>query len=367
MSNPWIGLMMQDEKNMIAEQVSPKVKLPTASPSKNWAMSGGTYCGYTTCYYGPEGSGKSLASMIDVAALHKADPEAIAMLISTEFRSPAPEKLRALGVDPARLWVRQANTLHDVFDWVSSKDSVFKNSDGTDGAPGMLYMLMGDKSRKLPPANIKALIVDSIKDIQGPREQAAISSEANVMGDLSKFLNPALRQILPVIRDYDLMTIFIQQVNMNMDADEVKYQNKKWIIPSGQSLKHFCETMALVERVTSKDSKIFSKEMESVRELPVQEGHTIRLKVEKANLDSPFREAEFQIHYKKGVVNVGLEVAKLAFGLGIVRHPMNDKGKPINTQYEYKDKKWIGYDNMVNEFEANVEMMNDIMVECYKK
>lgn len=311
-------------------------------------------------------SGKSLASMLAVAALHKADPEAVAVLVTSEMRAPSAARLLPLGVDPDRLFIRCANTLHDVFDWITSKDSVFKNSDGSDGAPGLLYMLMGDKERKLPPLKARALIIDSIKGIQGPKEQAAKSSEDTIMGDLSKYLNPALRQILPVIRKYDIMTILVQQVNMNMDADEVKYQNKKWTVPSGQSLKHFCEKMALIERVNSKDSKIFNDSMHSIRELPVQEGHTIRVKVEKDNSDSPFREAEFQIHYKKGVVNVTQEVCSLAINLGIISHPLNDKGTEIRSQFVFGDNKWIGFDKMVAELETRPEVVQEIMNACYR-
>jgi len=187
------------------------------------------------------------------------------------------------------------------------------------------------------------------------------------MGDLSKFLNPSLKVILEIIRKYDLMTIFVPQVNMNLNPDEVKYQNKKWVIPNGQSLKHFCETMALVERVESKDSKIFDDSMKSIREIAVQNGHTVRVRVEKANLDSPFREAEFQVDYRKGIVNTALEVAKLAANLGVISHPVNpETGKAIAAQWVFEgangvSKKWIGFANAINEIEANPELQSAVM------
>jgi RecA/RadA recombinase len=320
MTSKWMSMFCKDEKNIIATDVVPKTKLMTDSPSLNWALGGGFYCGYTTVLYGSESSGKSLTSMIAVAALHRSDPEAIACLVSTEMREEPKDRLKNLGIDPERLFIRNANTLHDVFDWVASLDSNFTNSDGTRGGAGLAYALEQG-------APIKALLIDSIKGIQGPREQDAISAEKEIMGDLSRFLNPALRKILPVIRKYNLMTIFVQQVNMNMNQDEVKYYNKKYTIPSGQSLKHYAETMALIERVEKK--KIFNDEMKGVRKLPIQEGHTIRVKVDKANLDKPFREAEYRIHYSKGVVDQGIEIALLATGLGVIYHPITEKsGKP---------------------------------------
>lgn len=354
-TNKWMSMMLKDEKNLKASEVLAKVRIPFPSPSLNWAFSGGLTPGYSTVLYGPEGSGKSLISMIAVGSLMQRDPEAIAVLISTEMRAPNPERLRALGVDPERLLIREVNTLHDVFDWIASADDKFTNSDGSKGSPGLKFML--DQG-----APIRALVIDSIKGIQGPKEQAAESVEKDFIGDISKFLNPALRSMLPVIRKYNILTIMVQQVNMNMNPDEVKYQNKKWIVPSGQALKHFAETMALVERVESKDSKLFDDSIKSIRELPVQAGHTIRVRCDKANLDSPFREAEFQIHYQKGVVNTALEIAKLAANLNVISHPTNaETGKPIVAQWVFGDKKWIGFANAVAEIEATPELQRQLM------
>jgi RecA/RadA recombinase len=353
-SNKWLSMMLKDEKNLQGSLVVEKDRVLTASPSLNWALSGGFYRGYTTCVYGPEGAGKSLVSMMAVGALQQTDPEAMAVIISTEMRAPSASRMRQLGVDPDRVIIRQVNTLHDVFDWIASKDEKFKNSDGTAKAPGLQYML-------IEGAPIKALIIDSIKGIQGPKEQAAETVEKDFMGDISKFLNPSLRAILPIIREYNLMTIFVQQVNMNMNPDEVKWQNKIYTIPSGQALKHFCETMALVTKVESKDSKIFDDTMHSIRELPVQVGHTVRVKVEKANLDSPFREAEFQVAYKQGIVNKGMEIAKLAVNLNIITHPLNDKGAPIAAQWLFGTKKWIGFANAVKEIEKDLGLQDQLM------
>ncbi len=354
MSNKnWMSLFLRDEKNLQAALVKPKQKILTASPSLNWAMP--IYRGYTLCLYGPEGSGKSLISMIALGALMKDDPDACAVLISTEMRAPTPDRLRQLGVDPDRLLIRQANTLQDVFDWIISNDDNFENTDGTKGSPGLSYAIENG-------FNCKALIIDSIKGIQGPKEQGMESVSKEIMGDISKALNPALRAILPLIRKHELMTILVQQVNMNMNPDEVRYQNRKWIIPSGQALKHFCETMALIERVESKDSKIFDESMQSIRELPVQIGHTIRVRTEKANLDSPFREAELRINYKEGVVDTGLEVVTLAANLGLIKHPLNpETGKEIAAQWVFGNRKWIGFNKVVEECDGNPELQREIM------
>jgi RecA/RadA recombinase len=357
-TNKWMSMMLKDEKNVKASEVVVKPRVQFSSPSLNWAFSGGLTTGYSTVLYGPEGSGKSLISMMAIGSLHQRDPEALAVLISTEMRAPNPDRLKALGVDPDRLVIREVNTLHDVFDWIASPDEKFTNSDGSKGSPGLRFMLEQG-------APFKGLVIDSIKGIQGPKEQAAESVEKDFMGDISKYLNPSLRSLLPIIRKYDILTLLVQQVNMNMNPDEVKYQNKKWIVPSGQALKHFAECMALVERVESKDSKIFDETMSSIRELPVQRGHTVRVRVDKANLDNPFREAEFQIDYQKGVVNTGMEVAKLAANLGVIYHPLNDKGAPIAAQWVFGDKKWVGFANAVAEIESSPELQRKLVSAIY--
>ena len=63
-TNKWLSAMLKDEKNLQGSIVIKKEAVLTASPSLNWAMNGGFPKGHTTCVYGPEGSGKSLLSMM---------------------------------------------------------------------------------------------------------------------------------------------------------------------------------------------------------------------------------------------------------------------------------------------------------------
>lgn len=361
----WMSMIQKDERNIIGANVKAKERIPTQSPSLNWALGGGLYKGYTMCMYGPEGSGKSLLSMMGAGSLMQEDPEAIVLLITTERRPVAPERVKKLGVDPSRLWIREANTIHDVFDFIASDESSFKNSDGSGGSPGLLHLL----KEGMP---VRGLIVDSIKGIRGPKELNSDSSEKEIMGDISKFLNPALRQIVDVIRDYNLMTIFVQQVNQNLNADEVKYQNKKYVIPSGQALRHFCETMALIERVNGKDARVDSESQTQISGVALREAHIIQARVEKANLDAPFRDARFTIDYHDGIINTEQELGDLAMNLGIVFHPLNEQGKPINNQWAIKDskgtitKKWVGEAAFIEELIKDKELQKSLMIQVMK-
>lgn len=362
--NKWIDMFMKDEKATVGSMVEAKERCVTASPSLNWSLGGGFYYGHSTCLYGPEGSGKSLIAQMTIGALHRSDPKALAVVNTSEFRAPTPERQKLLGIDPARIVFRKCNTIHDIFDWMTCKDSEFVNTDGTKGAPGMLYML-GEG------APIRAVITDSIKGIRGPRESVLGSLEDDYMMDLSKVLNPCFRAITEPIDKYNLLSVFVQQVNENNNADEVKYQGIKWKVPCGQALKHFCVSMALVERVTKKDSKSFNEDLENISEKSLQTGHTIRVRVEKANMDKPFREAEFKIDYDRGVVETELEVVKMAAGLGVIHHPINpDNQKPIVNQWTFNSgeikKTWVGFAKALEEISASPELLAALVAECNK-
>jgi RecA/RadA recombinase len=356
-SKKWMSQFTKDSKNLQASMARPTRKLTTDSPSLNYALSGGLGFGHSTVFWGPEGGGKSLTSMLAVAALHKSDPEAIAVLISTEMRAPDPRRLAQIGVDPERLLIRSVNSINDVFGWVTSMDSNFVNNDGSKSGPGLAYAL----DQGMP---VKILIVDSIKAIVAPKEEAleTLADSGKIMGDISRALNPALRSILGTIRKYEISTILIQQVNMNL-GDDSKYV--KYIMPSGMALRHFAETICFIQRPGAKDSKIYDETTQNIREMPSQVGHTVRVTVEKANLGVPFREAEFRINYERGLVDTGLEIAKLATGLGVVKHPLNDAGKEIMAQWQFGEQKWIGFGKFVDAMESNPDLQREVMTAVY--
>lgn len=355
----YMSMFENDEKNLICESVKAKEKVMTASPSLNWALNGGFYKGYTTMLVGPDGGGKSLISMLAAGALMQSDPEAFVYLISTEFRAPTPERAATLGVDPKRLIIREVNNASDVFDWIVCEEENFTNSDKTK-SKGFKWLLKDG-------APIKGLIIDSIKGIITARESNLEKVTEDNFSDLSRILNISLRRVLSTLRDFNIMTILIQQVNANMDQNEVKYGNK-FLIPSGWALKHFVESYAFVERVDSKESKLLDDEAKSLvgKDKFVQVGQTVRVTMKKANMDRPAREAEFRINYSKGIVDIGLEVVELATKLGVIKHPINPQtGKEIASQYVFGDKKWIGIDNIVEEAENDSMLRRDLMNAIY--
>jgi recombination protein RecA len=306
-----LGAAMEDPKQKIFK---------SSSPSLNWALGGGIAAGKVFTVYGPESAGKSLVGYDFIAQLHKADPTAWAFLYDAEYNFNKPYVER-MGVDTKRLLVAQTNKPSEIFDH--------------------FYDVIWPMMQEGFP--LKMVMIDSIKSIRGSKETATKSVDDHVMADLPQLLSKASRKWIEPIRKHGVAVILVQQVNMEMDANLVKYQNKKWNVPNGQALKHWSDYMLLVERIERKDAKMFDKEHATLVESNkdgIQVGHMVRCKVEKNRVGSPYRIAEFTLQYGKGIVNGWEELAELAVALKVVNRP--------NAQmYEFGETRVRGRDAWV--------------------
>ena len=160
------------------------------SPSFNWAVgNGGLTEGKAVCFFGPESSGKSLLSQLCLIELQKKYPESIQILIDAEF-SFNKDWFQKLGGDLDRLLVKQTNDPIEIFDWME-KDVLEMLQDG---------------------APINGLMIDSIKSIRYPGDIKSKSTDITMGGSGAKYLGPALKGLLPIIRTYNITTFLIQQV-----------------------------------------------------------------------------------------------------------------------------------------------------------
>lgn len=310
-----------------------KVLYKSSSPSLNWALNGGIAGGKVFTVYGPESAGKSLVGYDFIAQLHKSDDKAFAILYDAEYNFNKPY-VSALGVDTDRLIVAQTNKPDEIFDHFYDT----------------LWPMLQDG---LP---LKMVMIDSIKSIRGPKEAATKSVTDHVMADLPQLLSKASRKWIEPIRKHDIGVIAVQQVNMEMDPNLVKYQNKKWNIPNGQSLKHWSDYMLLVERIEKKDSKLFDTSVSSLVESNksgIQVGHMVRCKVEKNRVGSPYRIAEFTVQYGKGIVSAWSELAELGIALKVVQ-------RPTNQTYEFAGEAIRGRDNFFTAVRESTEMQGKL-------
>lgn len=345
MSKNWFETIQKLGDGMVASAL-PSVKtslLKLPSPSFNWALGGGLAFGKIMTVYGPEQSGKSLIAQLAVAALHKEDPEAWAIWYDAEYSFDA-EYAAKLGIDTNRLWLVQSNKPAEIFDHFV--DEVYPLIQGAKGG------------EKFP---LRLMVLDSVKAIRGPRETATKSVEDHVMGDVSGLLNKVFRKIIEPIRKEKILTIFVQQVNEQMDAVKAM-QGHKWHVPSGQSLKHMSDYMVLVERVNNKASKIFDDTHKNISDVPIQLGHIIRCKVEKNRTDVPHLVSQFRLRYGVGIVDVPLEVAELGVNLGVISR----SNATYSFEVDGQTVKVIGIANLVKKIGEMPELERAIVANINK-
>src|SRR5687768_12702676 len=199
-ANKWMSKLASDVGKIALDIPSPTdhiVKLP--SPSMNWVVgNGGISRGKALCLFGPESGGKSLLMQLILVQLMKDFPEGFCILFDSEY-SFNPDWFRKLSgfgdEDMARLIVRQTNDPIKIFDYIE----------------GELQQLIQDG------CPIVGLAIDSVKAIRYPKDIKKKSTDMTMGGGGASYLGPALKGILPVIRENLITTILVQQVYEEMD------------------------------------------------------------------------------------------------------------------------------------------------------
>lgn len=341
MSN-WMS-KLTSEFGDIADSVLPMntstIQLP--SPSLNWALgNGGLVSGKSICLYGPESSGKSLLSLIMMAQIQKNDPEAICILFSTEYIF-SKEWFVKLGGDPKRLIIRKSNDPVKIFDYIY----------------GEMYQHLQDG------APIKCISIDSVKNIIFPKDaRKKVSTDMIQGGSGAAYLGTVLKLITPVINDFGVTTILVQQVYEELDS--YKKLKNPYIVPDGRALKHFCDYMLEVTKIENKDS--IMQGGKNIVGSEQQIGHKVRVKVKKNRTAAPNRVAEFSLQYTKGIVNTGEEVFELAKSLGVIYHPISaSTGKPSPLMWQVLDQGIKGEDNARVLVASDINIQNQLIEQCY--
>jgi len=342
-SNKWMSRMISDFGILAADiAVKELPPVPSRSPSLNWATSiGGFKPGKISVLYGPEQSGKSLLAMMAVADVQKQDPEAIFVWFDAEYSFNLPLFIK-IGGDPKRLYYRRTNKPEMIFDYIGGE---------------MLELLQEG-------APIRGLVIDSIKAIRYPKESNMKQTTDQKMGGTgASYLPTALKLILPVIADYNLLTFFIQQVTMELDP--MKALRNPYIITEGKALKHAADLMLEIVKLDTKNGVLESGE--TITGAAQQTGHKVRIKVKKNRLGIPARMAQFTYHYDQGIIDQGGEIFELAKSLGIIFHPVNPSTGKENTQMW----SFSGYDPIRGEDNAKEWVINskkvqdELMTACY--
>lgn len=317
--------------------------IPTRSPSLNWALSvGGFQPGKISVLYGPESAGKSLLAMMAIADYQKTDKEAIFVWFDAEFSFNL-QLFTKVGGDPNRLIIRKTNDPLKIFDYIGGS---------------MLEALQEG-------APIKGLIIDSIKAIRYPKETNMKQTTDQKMGGTgASYLPSALKLILPVIAEHNLLTFFIQQVTMEIDP--MKALRNPYVITEGRALKHAADVMLEIVKLDTKNGVLESGE--TITGAAQQTGHKVRVKVKKNRLGVPARMAQFAYHYDEGIVDTATEIFELGKSLGVIFHPTNpETGKENVQMWQFGNYDPIrGEANMLSFVKGNKKLQEEIVTACYK-
>jgi len=306
------------------------------SPSLNWIFGNthGAPCGYTTVFWGPPKGGKTLIINDFISKLHQDDLEAMVIRFDTEHRAELQRNF--YNVDDDRLLTIQTNNPMDVFDTIEKS----------------IAAEIQNKKK------IKIVVIDSLNAIRGRRSFNSDSIESLTIGDLALTLQEGFQRILPIIRYHKIALLCTVQARAEMDQGE-KMRGKVIKPAISKGVYHLCEYIVKVEERQNKDSQIVDEDKTDMAKKGAIIGHKIKAVMEHSSCSPKGRAAEFTIDYKKGIINIGEEVATLGINQQIFV-------RPNNRTYEFEDKVFHSRDSLNDSLENDLDLRNKV-IETLKK
>lgn len=283
-------------------------KISTGSISLDSALGiGGLPRGRIVEIFGPESSGKTTVALHVVAEAQKNGGEAA--FIDVEHALD-PGYARNLGVDIDNLLVSQPDT--------------------------------GEQALEITEALVRSnaidvIVIDSIAAMVPKAEIEGEMGDSHV-GLQARLMSQALRKLTSVISKSNCIAIFINQLREKVG---VMYGNPE-TTPGGRAMKFYASVRIDVRR---------SEQLKSGSEVI---GNRTRCKIVKNKVAPPFKEAEFDIMYGKGISREG-EILDYAVKLDVI----NKSGAWFN----YKDiRLGQGRDNAKEYLCNNPEIRDEIEV-----
>lgn len=340
--NKWMT-MLTKEIGKAAEDMptlSDKV-VALPSPSLNWVVgNGGIPYGKIATLYGAESSGKSLLAQLIMIQLQQDNPEGIVVFFDAEY-SFNKEWFAKLGGDLNRTIVRQSNLPITIFDYIDGELKELLQ----EGCP------------------IVGMVIDSVASIRFPKDFRKESTKQVQGGTGAAYLPSAFKMLIPVVREFGITTVLVQQCREEMD--EYKKMNNPYTVPDGKALKHASDLMLEISKIETKDGRVEAGK--NIYGGAQQVGHKVRVRGKKNRLGAPYRAGEFTLSYTQGIINVGEEIYELAKSLQVIKHPINpDTGKENPQQWQFSAYPAIRGEEAVKKWVlSSPDIQNELMLACY--
>ena len=292
--------------------------IPTGSMTLDMALGiGGVPRGRIVEIYGPESSGKTTVALHIIAEAQKMGGEVA--FIDVEHALD-PVYAEQLGVDIDSMLVSQPDS--------------------------------GEQALEIAEALVRSgaidvLVLDSVAAMVTKAEIDGEMGDTHV-GQLARLMSQAMRKLTSVISKSNCVAIFINQVREKIG---VVYGNPE-TTPGGRALKFYSSVRIEVRRT------------ETLKNGSEPYGSRTKCKVVKNKVAPPFKEAEFDMIYGKGISRIG-EVVDIATELDIIHKAgawFSYEGSKIGQGRENTKDFLLNHPEMLAEIEEKVYKSKDQVV-----
>ena len=190
---------------------------------------------------------------------------------------------------------------------------------------------------------IDVIVIDSVAALV-PKAEIEKAMDEQQMGLQARLMSKALRKLTGIVGKTNTTVIFINQLRQKIG---IMFGNPE-TTTGGNALKYYASVRLDIRRIDS----VKNKDGEDI-------GNRVKVKVVKNKVAPPFRVAEFDIIYGKGICAIG-NILDVAVNMDIV--------KKAGAWFSYNDEKLgQGRDKSKEFLEANPDILAEIETKVREK